>query len=126
MAQTIGDPEAMLRVLERGLDVDPLVTRSLETLLHQGAVRDDVEAPSSAKSATSFCASLMMIWMSVSSSQAACASSFAAFLLERAPGVRSRRWRASDSMRLPCAAVRICAAFRFPPWNDALDASGHR
>ena len=40
-----GDAERMLRVLEGGLDVHALAVRRLEALLHQRAVRDDVEAP---------------------------------------------------------------------------------
>ena len=40
-----GDAERMLRVLERRLHIHPLAVADLEALLHQGAVRDDVEAP---------------------------------------------------------------------------------
>ena len=39
------DAERMLRVLERGLDIDALAVARLEALLHQGAMRDDVETP---------------------------------------------------------------------------------
>ena len=40
-----GDPERMLGVLEGQLDVNALAAGGLETLLHQRAVRDDVEVP---------------------------------------------------------------------------------
>ncbi len=36
----------MLRILECGLHIDALPTCGLETPLHQGAMRNDVEAPS--------------------------------------------------------------------------------
>ena len=39
------DAERMLRVLEGCLDVDASAVGRLETLLHQGAMRDDIEVP---------------------------------------------------------------------------------
>ena len=102
------DAERVLGVLEGRLDIDPLAIRVSKPCFIRARC-GMMSNPHFLKSATSFCASLMMISTMVSSSHVACAASSCA--LRRKRRVQGSSAAASASACLASAAARTSAAF---------------